>query len=152
MVIEKTFTWILVPIFWKTYYALHQLDATWTGVAVICVGAFLFGHTLHAKLYIHRHFQPLLSSVARTGRKYGIHLIIATQRPDAKTINPQIRANFVNTMAFRVANKTNAKILEAPGAELIPPEAKGMGYLVSGGKARRWQDGAFRRGYWVKKT
>ncbi len=62
-------------------------------------------------------------------------LIAATQRPDAKTINPQIRANFINTVAFRVANKTNARILEAPGAELIPLEAKGMGYFVSGGKA-----------------
>ncbi len=89
----------------------------------------------YAELLLHiRGFQRLLSSVARTGRKFGIHLIVATQRPDAKTINPQIRGTFLNTMAFRVANKSNARVLEAPGAELIPLKAKGLGYFVGRGQ------------------
>lgn len=84
----------------------------------------------YAELYIYPEFQTILCSIARVGRKYGINIILATQRPDAKTINPQIRANFLATMAFRVANKTNARILEAPNANNIPLGKQGLGYFV----------------------
>jgi S-DNA-T family DNA segregation ATPase FtsK/SpoIIIE len=51
-------------------------------------------------------------------RAAGIHLILATQRPDAKTLSPQIKANLVGRVAFRVGSHTNSKIiLDASGAE-----------------------------------
>jgi S-DNA-T family DNA segregation ATPase FtsK/SpoIIIE len=62
-----------------------------------------------------------VGGVKRLGAKAraaGIHLILATQRPDAKTLSPQIKANLVGRVAFRVGSHTNSKIiLDDSGAE-----------------------------------
>ncbi|MCL2246199.1 MAG: FtsK/SpoIIIE domain-containing protein [Lentimicrobiaceae bacterium] len=58
--------------------------------------------------------------LSRLARAVGIHLIIATQRPDASVISGQIRANFPARIAYRV-NKFNESqiILGSSGGEKL---------------------------------
>ena len=52
-----------------------------------------------------------LSTIARQGRAFGIHLILATQRPDATIIPGQIR----NNMDFRVCGRADSVL-----SQIIP--------------------------------
>lgn len=53
-------------------------------------------------------------------RAAGIHVILTTQRPDAKTLSGLIRANAPARIALKVANKTESRIiLDKPGAEKL---------------------------------
>lgn len=67
-----------------------------------------------------------LSTIARQGRAFGIHLILATQRPDATIIPGQIR----NNMDFRVCGRADSVLSQiildnASAAEQIPKDARG---------------------------
>ncbi|MFO2548962.1 FtsK/SpoIIIE domain-containing protein [Alicyclobacillus cycloheptanicus] len=55
------------------------------------------------------------------GAGLGIHVILATQRPDAEIINGKIRANLESVVCFRVANGVQSRvILGHEGAETLP--------------------------------
>ena len=67
-----------------------------------------------------------LSTIARQGRAFGIHLILATQRPDATIIPSQIR----NNMDFRVCGRADSVLSQiildnTSAAEQIPKDARG---------------------------
>lgn len=67
-----------------------------------------------------------LSTIARQGRAFGIHLILATQRPDATIIPGQIR----NNMDFRVCGRADSILSgiildNSNAAEQIPKDARG---------------------------
>lgn len=67
-----------------------------------------------------------LSTIARLGRAFGIHLILATQRPDANIIPGQIR----NNMDFRVCGRADSVLSQiildsTSAAEQIPKDARG---------------------------
>jgi S-DNA-T family DNA segregation ATPase FtsK/SpoIIIE len=63
-----------------------------------------------------------LGQVGRLGRAVGIHLIACTQRPDAETITPQLRAQFPGKVAFYVTDAMNSRvILDDPAAAALPP-------------------------------
>ena len=67
-----------------------------------------------------------LSTIARQGRAFGIHLILATQRPDATIIPGQIR----NNMDFRVCGRADSVLSQiildnTSAAEQIPKRRKG---------------------------
>jgi S-DNA-T family DNA segregation ATPase FtsK/SpoIIIE len=67
-----------------------------------------------------------LSIIARQGRAFGIHLILATQRPDATIITGQIR----NNIDFRVCGRADdvlSKIIldNTEASEKIPKDAQG---------------------------
>jgi FtsK/SpoIIIE family len=55
------------------------------------------------------------SSLTRMGRAFGIHVIIATQRPDHDVLPGQIRANTPVTVALYCANEFNSYILLGQG-------------------------------------
>lgn len=58
--------------------------------------------------------------LGQLARAIGIHLIIATQRPDAKVITGLISANCPARMAFKVTNRINSQIiLGGTGAEKL---------------------------------
>jgi hypothetical protein len=65
-----------------------------------------------------------LSRLCRLGRASGIHVILSTQRPDADAVPGQVKANIPATVAFRVRNATNSRILLGEGGEsaaALPP-------------------------------
>ena len=86
-----------------------------------------------------------LATLARLGRAFGIHLILATQRPDANIIPGQIR----NNMDFRVCGRAESVLSQiildnSSAAEQIPKDARGrfitgdgtvfQGYLFNEGQ------------------
>lgn len=86
-----------------------------------------------------------LATLARLGRAFGIHLILATQRPDANIIPGQIR----NNMDFRVCGRAESVLSQiildnSSAAEQIPKDARGrfitgdgtvfQGYLLGEGQ------------------
>jgi len=63
-------------------------------------------------------FQRLVHALGAKARAAGIHLILATQRPDRSTVNGAIRANLTGKIALRVSSQVNSRIiLDAGGAE-----------------------------------
>ncbi len=80
-----------------------------------------------------------LSTIARLGRAFGIHLILATQRPDAAVIPGQIK----NNLDFRVCGRADSVLSQiildnTSAAEQIPKDARGRFIL---------QDGTIFQGY-----
>ena len=74
-----------------------------------------------------------LSTIARQGRAFGIHLILATQRPDATIIPGQIR----NNMDFRVCGRADSVLSQiildnTSAAEQIPKDARGRFITADG--------------------
>ncbi len=63
--------------------------------------------------------QPVMR-LAQKARAIGIHLIVATQRPDVKVITGTIKANFPARIAFRVMQMSDSRtILDQPGANQL---------------------------------
>ena len=61
-----------------------------------------------------------ISRIAQLGRTVGIHLIIATQRPDARIITGLIKANIPNRIAFKVPSGIHSRIIiDQTGAESL---------------------------------
>ena len=81
-----------------------------------------------------------LSMIARQGRAFGIHLILATQRPDANLIPGQIRTN----LGFRICGRADSILSQiildsTAAADEISKEARGCFLL---------HDGTVFQGYW----
>lgn len=74
-----------------------------------------------------------LSMIARQGRAFGIHLILATQRPDANILSGQIRNNINCRICGRADNILSQIILDnTAAAEQIPKDASGRFLLHDG--------------------
>ena len=74
-----------------------------------------------------------LATIARQGRAFGVHLILATQRPDATILPGQIR----NNMDFRVCGRADSVLSQiildnTSAADQIPKDAKGRFILHDG--------------------
>ena len=85
-----------------------------------------------------------LSTIARQGRAFGIHLILAAQRPDASIIPGQIR----NNMDFRVCGRADSVLSSiildnTDAADLIPKDARGRFLL---------HDGTIFQAYWFEES
>ena len=74
-----------------------------------------------------------LSIIARQGRAFGIHLILATQRPDANILSGQIRNNIDCRVCGRADMVLSQIILDdTSAADLIPKDAAGRFLLHDG--------------------
>lgn len=70
--------------------------------------------------------EACLSTIARQGRAFGIHLILATQRPDATIIPGQIRNNLDIRICGRADNVLSQIILDSTAAaDHIPKDIGG---------------------------
>lgn len=75
---------------------------------------------------------PFIARIAAKARAAGIHLILATQRPDTKVINGTIKSNIPGRLAFKTSQSIDSRtILDDPGAE----ELVGRGDMLFKGKS-----------------
>ena len=81
--------------------------------------------------------QPVMR-LAQKARAVGIHLIVATQRPDVKVITGGIKANFPARIAFRVMQMIDSRtIIDQPGANQLI--GRGDMLFSNGGELTRIQ-------------
>jgi S-DNA-T family DNA segregation ATPase FtsK/SpoIIIE len=67
-----------------------------------------------------RNFEDMVARLAGKGRAAGIHLVLATQRPDRSVVTGLIKSNLPMKVCLRVANATNSQIvLGEAGAESL---------------------------------
>ncbi|MDQ4503252.1 FtsK/SpoIIIE domain-containing protein [Sinomonas sp. ASV322] len=75
-----------------------------------------------------------LLRVATIGRSLGIHLVMATQRPQG-AISTDIRANVSSMIVLRVANESESRdVLGTPDAARIPAGVPGRAFLATPGE------------------
>ena len=75
---------------------------------------------------------PRLLRLAQKGRAAGIHVILATQRPDATVINGTLKGNLPTRLAFHTITKIDSRIiLDQSGAELLRGNGDGL-YIRNG--------------------
>lgn len=69
-------------------------------------------------LGIRKEFEGKICRLAQRVRNLGIHLVIATQRPNAATVTPALKANIPFRISFRLpAHQDSMTILDRSGAE-----------------------------------
>lgn len=90
-----------------------------------------------------QEIEGYVSTIARLGRAFGIHLILATQRPDANILNGQIRNNIDMRICGRADDVLSKIILDNTSAsEAIPKNEQGL-FITN--------DGTIFRGYLEEK-
>ncbi len=67
-----------------------------------------------------QEFRAAVQRLGAKARAAGVHLILATQRPDRETVDPSIKSNLGGKIALRVASAVNSRIiLDQGGAERL---------------------------------
>ena len=81
--------------------------------------------------------ETLICRLAQLGRAAGIHLILATQRPDSQTISGKIKVNIPTRIALTVTNIHDSKIiLDETGAEKLTGQGDFILKYSNGEKVR----------------
>lgn len=77
-------------------------------------------------------FMVALDSAARVGRSLGVHLVLATQKPDG-VVTDEVRANSKFKWCLKVANEAESKaVISRPEAASIPISTPGRAYIQIG--------------------
>jgi len=79
-----------------------------------------FADLILASREARKEFEVRAARIAAKGRAAGIHLVLATQRPDREVVTGLLKANLPMKVCFRVVNAANSQIvLGASGAETL---------------------------------
>ena len=62
-----------------------------------------------------KSFEDMVARLAGKGRAAGVHLVLATQRPDRTVVTGLIKSNLPMKVCLRVANATNSQIVLGEG-------------------------------------
>ncbi|HZU17934.1 MAG TPA: FtsK/SpoIIIE domain-containing protein [Candidatus Dormibacteraeota bacterium] len=75
-----------------------------------------------------------LTTLARQGRAGGVHLVVATQRPDPGVLPGQLLANFKASLAFSTRNAKDSEVIlrEGDGSAAWLPPIAGRGVFLYG--------------------
>lgn len=76
--------------------------------------------------------REIISQIARQGRAVGVHLIIATQRPDSRSLDPQVKANLTGVLCFQMANDASSMVVIGCGRATDLPSISGRAIWKSG--------------------
>lgn len=69
----------------------------------------------------------IIETIAAKARACGIHLIISTQRPDAKVLNGRIKANVSSVLGLKTMNDINSRIIiDHNGLENLKGKGHGL--------------------------
>lgn len=95
---------------------------------VVDEAAELFLSSDRTKVSEAQQARRVLSDIARRGRAAGVHLIISTQRPDSRSLDPQVKANLPGVLCFQMANDASsiAVLGNGRGTELPPYPGRGI--------------------------
>ena len=86
-----------------------------------------------------KRIAPRLQQLAQVGRAAGIHMILATQRPDCETIDGVLKANIPTRIAFNVSSRIDSQIIiDRTGAERLTGNGDGL-YLDKKNNLTRFQ-------------
>jgi len=84
-----------------------------------------------------REVEAAVQSLAQMARAAGIHVIMATQRPSVDVITGVIRANFPTRLSYKVATKTDSRIIIGEsGAEQLVGQGDCL-FMGGGGRIVR---------------
>jgi DNA segregation ATPase FtsK/SpoIIIE, S-DNA-T family len=79
-----------------------------------------FADLVHSGREEKKKFETMVARIAAKGRAAGVHLVVATQRPDRETVTGLVKANLLLKVCFRVTNSVNSTIvLDQPGSEKL---------------------------------
>lgn len=102
-----------------------------------------------ARDMMHAEASQILGDIARLGRAAGVHLVLATQRPDASVIKGELKNNLdVRIAAGRLDGIPSNMVLDSQAATMLPGEIKGRGVVRIGGELRPFQ-GFFADQDWI---
>lgn len=97
---------------------------------------------------MHAEASQLIGDIARLGRAAGVHLVLATQRPDATVIKGELKNNLdVRIAAGRLDTIPSNMVLDSQAATMLPA-IKGRGIIRLGGENRMFQ-GFYAEQEWI---
>jgi S-DNA-T family DNA segregation ATPase FtsK/SpoIIIE len=127
----------VLPVLERLIDAMEERYGLFEAARVTDIGEFNeqadSAHRLERRLLVIDEFQDLITDKATTkaffeairrlgakARAAGIHLVLATQRPDKDVVPPIVKANLGGKIALQVASKVNSRIiLDDGGAERL---------------------------------
>lgn len=99
---------------------------------VIDEAAEMFLAGQHAKAKDIQIARATVSRIARLGRAVGVHLVVATQRPDSRALDPQVKGNLIGVLCFQMMNDASSIAVLGNGRATDLPKVPGRAIWKNG--------------------